>query len=243
MSIAPALPPPTSLPPPTGAAPPGAPPGASPFHSALEEELARTAPAEGQHKEGHEKAGEAGAETKRGPSHAHRHQSGEQGRPPAVVAELPGAVTAAPAHEPADRVPVTAETSAASPPSPATGSAPDPPVSKSVSPEGSAAIPKRGVSAPDSAQPSIETPQASGEQPTDGGSPSQAPMPGDASLGIQVSGRTARMTGLSLRDAAKDEDDVRTRAVRSPQTSAAREATAHAVRASKLSRALRRSKE
>jgi flagellar hook-length control protein FliK len=49
MSIAPALPPPASLPPPlSSGAPPGAPPPAQPFHSALAEEWARTAPAEGQ---------------------------------------------------------------------------------------------------------------------------------------------------------------------------------------------------
>lgn len=46
----PAPPPPSSAPPNTGLAPPGEPPGGALFHSALAEELARTAPAEGLNK-------------------------------------------------------------------------------------------------------------------------------------------------------------------------------------------------
>jgi flagellar hook-length control protein FliK len=120
MSIAPALPPPTSLPPPTGAAPPGAPPGATPFHSALEEELARTAPAEGQQTEGRKKAGEADAEAKRAPAHAHGHTGDGQATPtaptlPGAAPSTPAELAAAPAGEESPATPVAPEAAIAAP--------------------------------------------------------------------------------------------------------------------------------
>jgi flagellar hook-length control protein FliK len=64
----------SSAPPPTSGAPPGGapPPGAQPFHRALEDELARTAPAEGQHRN---KSSEG-----LGPRDGrHRHESSDSG--------------------------------------------------------------------------------------------------------------------------------------------------------------------
>jgi flagellar hook-length control protein FliK len=282
VSIAPALPPPTSLPPPTGAAPPGAPPGATPFHSALEEELARTAPAEGQQTESHQKAREADAEAGNAPSRAHGRSGARHGRPPTVVPVLPGAApttpisvtdpsvagqppatltsdavgaSAAPSHvpapvlaaltaseaaptaagsaeEPADPAPVPVDAPHVATPLPTTGSALDSTTPKPESPDDETASLKSTVSASKSApvQPSPETSPASGEQVTDGESAPQAPPP-PASLGIEVSGRETRTTGLSSRDTATDEDDVRIQAAGSPESGSSREVIARAANA------------
>jgi flagellar hook-length control protein FliK len=276
VSIAPALPPPTSLPPPTGAAPPGAPPGATPFHSALEEELARTAPAEGQQTESHQKAREADAEAGAAPSRAHGRPGAKHGQPPAVVPALPGAApttpvsgtdpslaeeppatvtsdaagasaapphvpplvlapltpseaapTAAPAEEPADPAPLPADTPHVTTPLPASGSALDSTTPKPVSSDDGTASLKSTVSPSTSApvQSSPETSPPSGEQITDGESAPQAPPP-PASLGVEVSGRAPRTTGLSSR-----EDDVRTQAAGSPESGSAHEVIARAANA------------
>jgi flagellar hook-length control protein FliK len=272
MSIAPALPPPTSLPPPTGTAPPGAPPGATPFHSALEEELARTAPAEGQQTKSHQKGGEADAEATSASSHAHRHSSGEHGRPPAVVPALPGASPIAPVAVTApsvpDEPPATTKTTtsdaagssaapsnalaptaaeaapvaeAPSDPAPApveaptAGATPDPSALKPASSgEGKTTL-TAAAPAPVSTQPtSTETSSASSEQAADDGNGAQGatpPAPGEAGLGIQVSGRTSRATGFSPRDVATDDDDARVQAAGSPQPSEAREAITRAASA------------
>jgi flagellar hook-length control protein FliK len=273
MSIAPALPPPTSLPPPTGAAPPGAPPGATPFHSALNEELARTAPAEGQQTEGQKKAGEADAEAGRAPSRAHGHQGAKRGRLSTVVPALPGASPSEPAVPveavaapvtglpPATGTPDSAESNAAPPHMPvpaATASAGV--LSPGGTPAEPAAVPAEAPSdgpptpttvsrplaspAPDPVSPSpapAPTPVqaspeiASGEQPADGGStppaPPSAPAPGQAGLGIHVSGRAPRAAGLSPLDTALDRDDVRTQAPGSAQPSEAQEVIARVASA------------
>jgi flagellar hook-length control protein FliK len=274
MSIAPALPPPTSLPPPTGAAPPGAPPGATPFHSALEEELARTAPAEGQHTEGHEKAREADAEAGNAPSRAHGRSGAKHGRPPTVVPALPGAAPTVPAtappvpdEPPATTTPDTSEPAVAPPGLPApvvaeaaptgapaetathapaaveappasplpvtTGSSADSAAPKPVSPRDGAPTPKSTTPTPAPAQPSSETPAAADEQlANDGnGSHEAPPASGEAGLGIRVSGRGTRATGISPRDIATGEDAGRTQAAGSPESSEAREAIAHVASA------------
>ena len=54
------VPPPAASAPPSGAPPPGEPPGGPPFHRALADHLARTAPAEGHKQSTGESAARAG---------------------------------------------------------------------------------------------------------------------------------------------------------------------------------------
>ena len=91
MSLAPPMPipAPAALPPPAGDAPPGAPPGAPPFGNALDSEMARTAPAEGQNRSpGNDGGGQS--ET--------RADHGRRDRVDGAEAGLPAPVTAAAAQ-------------------------------------------------------------------------------------------------------------------------------------------------
>jgi flagellar hook-length control protein FliK len=93
MSVAPAMAPPSSLPPPlSSGAPPGAPPPtAQPFHSALAEEWARTAPAEGQQNESRQAEAPARAKQDEG-SHRHAGKTGEAQQAAAEALGVEGAV-------------------------------------------------------------------------------------------------------------------------------------------------------
>jgi flagellar hook-length control protein FliK len=93
MSVAPAMAPPSSLPPPlSSGAPPGAPPPtAQPFHSALAEEWARTAPAEGQQTESRQAEAPARTKQEEG-SHRHAGKAGESQQDAAEALGGEGAV-------------------------------------------------------------------------------------------------------------------------------------------------------
>lgn len=114
MSVAPAMPPPASLPPPlSSGAPPGAPPPAQPFHSALAEEWARTAPAEGQQ---NDSRGDGGPERPQ-KGEGHRHLGADDAaRPaegvPSAGAQVQGSPAEARLDSPASRAVPAGEGSA-----------------------------------------------------------------------------------------------------------------------------------